>query len=329
MSSLFAVLILFSVIGLIVGLIKPTWLKLKSRKQSLLILGGSTILFFILFGITNPSNSQNISDDLSQKFQHNATTSVEAISTTSLSVSKQPDSVIKTPSQTVIKTESVATKTPGATYGIRTKTSGCLGDTDLPDSACSPGAIFPVTASQVCVSGYSASVRNVTDSVRQAVFTEYGISYSEHSNYEVDHLISLELGGNNDISNLWPEPYNIQNGARMKDKLENYLHKQVCNGTITLSQAQYEISHNWVSYYGQMSSTDQSSASAIDQDDTIQTNTVQQTSPSVTSSAPAVKKSSSGICHAQGTTYYDRTTSYTPYNSIQECLVGGGKLPAK
>jgi hypothetical protein len=54
MDTLFAILILFSIIGLIVGLIKPTWLKLKSRKQSLLILGGSTILFFILFGITSP-----------------------------------------------------------------------------------------------------------------------------------------------------------------------------------------------------------------------------------------------------------------------------------
>ena len=46
------------------------------------------------------------------------------------------------------------------------------------------------------------TVRNVPDSVRYAVFAEYGIDYSLHSNYEVDHLISLELGGSNDIADL-------------------------------------------------------------------------------------------------------------------------------
>ena len=40
-----------------------------------------------------------------------------------------------------------------------------------------------------------------------------------------------------------------------------------------------------------------------------------------------VKKSSSGICHSPGTTYYDRTTNYTSYNSIDQCLESGGRLP--
>lgn len=40
-----------------------------------------------------------------------------------------------------------------------------------------------------------------------------------------------------------------------------------------------------------------------------------------------VKKSESGICHAPGTRYYDRTKNYTSYNSIQACLDSGGKLP--
>lgn len=330
MSSLFAVLILFSVIGLIVGLMKPSWLRLKSRKQSLLILGGSIILFFILFSVTNTENSQNLSNDTSQNFQHNITTSVEVISTTSPSTQKQTDPVTKISTQTSTKTEPVATKISGSTYGVRTKTSGCLGNTDLPDSACSPGAIFLVTASQVCVSGYSASVRNVTDSVRKAVFTEYGIPYSEHSNYEVDHLISLELGGNNDISNLWPEPYNITNGARMKDKLENYLHKQVCNGSMTLSRAQDEISHNWVSYYGQMSSTDQAVTSTADQDDTVET---------TQSSTTTISNQPSGLYYTSsygGSKYYypeactdwkSLSSSYLKsFNSLSDLLA---KYPSK
>jgi hypothetical protein len=40
-----------------------------------------------------------------------------------------------------------------------------------------------------------------------------------------------------------------------------------------------------------------------------------------------VKKSKSGICHASGTTYYDKTTNYTSYKSIDECLNSGGRLP--
>lgn len=42
-----------------------------------------------------------------------------------------------------------------------------------------------------------------------------------------------------------------------------------------------------------------------------------------------VKKSNSGICHAPGTTYYSRTIHYTRYNSIDECLASGGRLPKK
>ena len=40
-----------------------------------------------------------------------------------------------------------------------------------------------------------------------------------------------------------------------------------------------------------------------------------------------VKKSRSGICHCPGGAYYDRTTSFTPFNSIDECLSGGGRHP--
>ena len=73
--------------------------------------------------------------------------------------------------------------------------------------ALTPGAVFAgVTAAQVCVSGYSASVRSVSSSEKATVFAEYHLTDVPGA-YEVDHLISLELGGSNDITNLWPEPY--------------------------------------------------------------------------------------------------------------------------
>src|SRR5512144_1322951 len=89
---------------------------------------------------------------------------------------------------------STSTPQPGG-HGIgqRTKTSGCVAHNALPDSACSPGAIFAdVTKDQVCVPGYSKGVRDVPDSVKNQVFAEYGIAAHGPGEYEVDHLISLE-----------------------------------------------------------------------------------------------------------------------------------------
>ncbi len=57
------------------------------------------------------------------------------------------------------------------------------------------------------------------------------------------------------------------------------------------------------------------------------TSTPPATASSNPSSGPAVKKSSTGICHAQGTQHYDRTSKYTPYNSLDACLDSGGRLP--
>jgi hypothetical protein len=84
---------------------------------------------------------------------------------------------------------------------------------------------------------------------KQQVFAEYGIDWSLHSGYEVDHIVSLELGGSNDISNLFPESYSIQYGARIKDKLEDDLHEQVCTHRLPLTVAQDKIATDWLRYY--------------------------------------------------------------------------------
>jgi len=41
----------------------------------------------------------------------------------------------------------------------------------------------------------------------------------------------------------------ISNGSKIKDKFENYLHAQVCRGKISITEAQREISSNWLGYY--------------------------------------------------------------------------------
>jgi hypothetical protein len=135
-----------------------------------------------------------------------------------------------------------------------TKTSDCKASSGLPDHACTPGAVITsATKNQICVPGYSKTVRNVPVQEKQQVYKEYGISYPQpQGSFEVDHLISLELGGSNDIANLWPEAALPVPGFHQKDSEENYLHDQVCTGAMTLPQAQKIISTNWLEYYKTM-----------------------------------------------------------------------------
>src|SRR5690348_4292394 len=90
-------------------------------------------------------------------------------------------------------------------FGVQTKTSGCVAHGGLPDSACTPGAILSSgTKDAICKPGYASSVRDVPDSEKNQDYAEYGITSHATGQYEVDHLVSLELGGSNDIANLWP-----------------------------------------------------------------------------------------------------------------------------
>ena len=155
--------------------------------------------------------------------------------------------------------------TPGTTtaphWGTQAKTSGCSVNGPLQDTACTPGDILPsATKEQICQSGYASSVRNVPTSVKNKVYAEYSITSHTTGQYEVDHLVSLELGGSNDISNLWPEAASPKPGFHEKDKVENYLHDQVCSGAVSLQQAQIEIATNWLTIYDRMPSSAKSAS---------------------------------------------------------------------
>jgi hypothetical protein len=68
---------------------------------------------------------------------------------------------------------------------------------------------------------------------------EYGAAGSL-SDYQEDHLISLELGGHpTDARNLWPEPYPR---ASKVDGIENDLNDKVCAGELSLEEAQLKES---------------------------------------------------------------------------------------
>jgi hypothetical protein len=119
----------------------------------------------------------------------------------------------------------------------------------LPDHSCSPGRVLTTDLARICTPGYSGSVRNVSERTKAAVFREYGIRSHSPGQYEVDHIISLELGGSNSIRNLYPEAAAGAWGFHKKDALENHLHALVCAHKAGLRTAQKAIASNWVKAY--------------------------------------------------------------------------------
>jgi hypothetical protein len=113
----------------------------------------------------------------------------------------------------------------------------------MPNPALTPGTIQSSNTAAICTPGWAEAHRDVSYATEDSVAREYGLS--SHYGYEIDHLIPLELGGSNNVRNLWPEPYNSPYGATQKDGLEDYLHQQVCEHGLPLATAQHEIAVNW------------------------------------------------------------------------------------
>ena len=133
-----------------------------------------------------------------------------------------------------------------------------------PDKKLSPGDVMKgVTVEQICVRGYAnvinGGVRNVPESERRAVFVEYfGYMPKNPGLYEVDHIISLQLGGSNSIKNLFPQAYTGPWGARVKDRLESWMAADVRHclkasghdaAQALLALHQKEISTDWIAAY--------------------------------------------------------------------------------
>lgn len=140
---------------------------------------------------------------------------------------------------------------PGQVTGTLTGPCHTRDNGQLPDPACTPGAYDPsVTAAILCAAGYSTATYRAPESetsqfkwhVAEPAYGQVNVSG------ELDHLVSLELGGANDASNLWVEAGPIPNA---KDSVENALHAWVCSVSGTqasdrLRQAQAAIAADWM-----------------------------------------------------------------------------------
>src|SRR5579875_238291 len=136
------------------------------------------------------------------------------------------------------------------TYSIRLKACHARDSGKLPDPVCTPGSIDPAVTqkdirSTICKKGWTATVRPPES---QTEYAKYHVAYpayhlKQSGVSELDHLVPLELGGSNDITNLWPEAGKQPNP---KDKVENALNHAVCDGRVSLAAAQNALASDWI-----------------------------------------------------------------------------------
>lgn len=139
---------------------------------------------------------------------------------------------------------------------VRAQFSASLASWTEPRLTLTPGATLPVTQQQICSSSSDEHQRVVPVSLQREVFAMYGMD-KVSANYEVDYLITPELGGATDVRNLWPEPYyETAWNAHVKDQLEDRLHEMVCRGDLDLATAQKDISRDWIAAYRKYFHTD-------------------------------------------------------------------------
>jgi hypothetical protein len=140
----------------------------------------------------------------------------------------------------------------------------------LPNPQLTPGEVRTTDKAVIC--GESAQdFRDTSEKLKRQVYDEYDTAphqgtcadttrmtkgSKKHPPHqvteacEVDHVISLELGGADTEANLFPQPYNPGvPGAHSKDQVENWLHRQVCDGSISVEDAQKAIAKDWYQVY--------------------------------------------------------------------------------
>jgi hypothetical protein len=128
----------------------------------------------------------------------------------------------------------------------------CASEDGEPDSDCTPGKELTTNVKDICKGPSTTTIRPpswYTNDLKEAQIVEYGYGDVSSGDYEEDHLIALEIGGHpDDPRNLWPQAHGGQFGSEQKDKVENWLHKQICSGAMTPREAQEGIKTDWRQY---------------------------------------------------------------------------------
>jgi len=124
------------------------------------------------------------------------------------------------------------------THGHAHSTNAILASPTRTPGVLNPNVTQANIRSTICRHGWTATIRppvSYTNALKVKQMRQYGETGSP-SDYQEDHLISLEMGGSpTDPRNLWPEPYPR---ASEMDQIENQLNSEICDGKLTLAQAQ-------------------------------------------------------------------------------------------
>jgi hypothetical protein len=119
----------------------------------------------------------------------------------------------------------------------------------LPVATYTPGATIEIDVRDVC-DETPRPPQEIGAAVRQAVLRNYGMEAVPPDQYELDYLITPQLGGAPDARNLWPQRYRERVwNAGVKDQLEDLLPRLVCEGRVDLRTAQRDIAADWVAAY--------------------------------------------------------------------------------
>jgi hypothetical protein len=155
--------------------------------------------------------------------------------TTFIDVDRSPAGVSSTPANRIGRFPDPATLTSNDLLGL------------FPDSSLTPGAIDPcVHAKDICAEGTTTKGRRTTTAKqKKEALDSYLAKYPSYKDvitkdqvhgqdgegfFEIDHVISLEIGGADDPKNLWPEPFQLETaGAADKDRIEHHSKPEMCD----------------------------------------------------------------------------------------------------
>lgn len=123
-----------------------------------------------------------------------------------------------------------------------------------PQPLLTPGLTRALSTRTICTTRWRLDRRHVTIAMKRRVAAAYGVAWVDRAAYEFDHLIPRQLGGADDVRNLWPQKWvdGQAMGARAKDRTENATQQAVCAGRLSLKAAQRQMVADWTVLHAQL-----------------------------------------------------------------------------
>jgi micrococcal nuclease len=320
MNSLFILLFLVSIPALAIGIVKPTlFTKLfrtyATRKKLSLIFGALLVMSFIGVGVTaDPVSTTTIAEDqIKSKDVKNEEASIsteEKVETPQieyLSINK------------VVDGDTIEVQQGGESIGVR------LIGINTPETVDPRKGVecFGKEASSRAKELLSGKKVRLEADVTQDVKDKYGRTLAYVFLEDGTNFNKQMIAEGYAYEYTYASAYKYQSEFKAaeqdaKSNKKGLWGDGTCKGSLVFPSTEPVKDSSIITPKPSQSSTTVAPAPAS-------STTSAPSTPAQTSGV--VKKSTTSICHAPGTTYYDRTINYTSYNSIEACIASGGRLP--